>query len=54
MIFSSNIENCEYSAPEIRKLYVSDIQYFAGYNLNSIGEITDFRNTPHFYEFDVV
>lgn len=54
MLFSSSIENCEYSAPEIRKLYVSDIQYFAGYNLNSTGEITAFRTPPHFYEFDVV
>ena len=54
MLFSSSIENCEYNAPEIRKLYVSDIQYFVGYNLNSIGEITSFRTNPHFYEFDVV
>lgn len=54
MLFSSSIENCEYSAPEIRKLYVSDIQYFFGYNLNSNEEITAFRINPHFYEFDVV
>ena len=54
MLFSSNIENCEYSAPEIRKLYVSDIQYFFGYNLNSNEAITSFRINPHFYDFDVI